>query len=831
MSHLVPITLGIRRTAHENRISMAPPKTIPGIENPILIDLVSGRATLGLARDTDVVSLDPVLLEKKSAPSVPTHPRSILPSRVAIVGNYLPRKCGIATFTTDLCDAIHAEYDATELLALPVNDTLEGYNYPARIRFELSQDELASYRQAADFLNFSNIDLVCLQHEYGIFGGSAGAHILELLRRLHMPVVTTLHTVLREPNADQRIVMEEIAALSDRLIVMSRQSSEILQEVFHVPLSKIDQIPHGIPNVAFTDPSFYKDGFGTEGKDVLLTFGLLSPNKGIENVIHALPSILSRHSNVVYMVSGVTHPHVLRRDGDKYRQSLQSLAKELGVESNVIFRNRFVSPQELVELIGAADIYITPYRHKGQVVSGTLAYALSAGKAIISTPYLHAIELLDDERGVLVPFDDPQAIADKTIELLDHPTSRDAMRKRAYLYTRDMVWNRVAQQYMKSFERVYNERLRSPRATFLARNTEKVLDRLPVLNLDHLYRMTDHTGIVEHAVFNVPNYPEGYSTDDNARALIVAILLEELGRGSPPGMLDLASRYLAFLWLAFDPVTKRFRNCLSYERQWQEREGSEDSHGRALWGLGTVLGRTKDAGLRGAAGRLFELAVPSAVEFRSPRACAFALLGLQEYLESFPGDRAALNAADALANRLLDSYRANRSVDWNWFEKGLAYSNARLPQALVRAGVRSANDAMVSAGLEALEWLSTVQRCETKGHFVPIGSHGFYSTKTEKARFDQQPVEACAAVSAFLQAYRATGKGRWRKEAWTAFNWFLGDNDLQIALYDPTTGGCRDGLHPDRANENQGAESTLSFLMALLEMRKLEETDITDCKS
>jgi glycosyltransferase involved in cell wall biosynthesis len=810
---------------------MAPPRTVPEMENSILIDLVSGRATFSLARDTETVSLDAVIVEKESVPSFPSHPRSILPSRVAIIGNYLPRKCGIATFTTDLCDALHAEYDATELLALPVNDTPEGYAYPARIRFELAQDELASYRQAADFLNFSNIDLVCVQHEYGIFGGPAGAHILELLRRLHMPVVTTLHTVLREPNADQRLVMEEIVTLSDRLIVMSRQSSEILQEVFHVSSSKIDLIPHGIPDVAFTDPSFYKDAFGTEGKEVLLTFGLLSPNKGIENVIQALPSILSRHSNVVYMVSGVTHPHVLRHEGDKYRQYLQKLAKDLGVESSVIFRNRFVSPQELVEMIGAADIYITPYKHRGQVVSGTLTYALSAGKAIISTPYLHAVELLDEERGILVPFDDPQAIADKTMELLDNATARHAMRKRAYLYTRDMVWDRVAQQYMGSFERVYNERLRNPRATFSAQNTEKALDRLPIVKLDHLYRMTDHTGIVEHAVFVVPNYPEGYSTDDNARALIVAILLEELGRGSPTGSLDLASRYLAFLWLAFDPVTKRFRNCLSYERQWQELEGSEDSHGRALWGLGTVLGRTKDAGLRGAAGRLFELAIPAAVEFRSPRACAFALLGLQEYLDSFPGDRAAVNAADALANRLLDSYKANSSANWQWFEKVLSYSNARLPQALLRAGVRNANDTMVSAALESLAWLANVQRCEIKGHFVPIGSHGFYSTKTEKARFDQQPIEACAAVSAFLQAYRATGKGRWRKEAWTAFNWFLGDNDLQIALYDPTTGGCRDGLHPDRANENQGAESTLSFLMALLEMRKLEETDITDSKS
>jgi glycosyltransferase involved in cell wall biosynthesis len=806
---------------------MSLPKTI-SLKGLATVDLLHDLTQVEAPRPQKVLDLEAIVVAEKFVPPRPTHPRPMLPSRVAVIGNYLPRKCGIATFTADLCDAIHAEYGATELLALPVNDIEEGYSYPARIRFELAQDDLASYRQAADFLNFSNIDLVCLQHEYGIFGGSAGAHILELLRRLKIPIVTTLHTVLREPNPDQRAVMEEIATLSDRLIVMSRQSAEILEEVFQVPPSKIDLIPHGIPDLPFTDPNFYKDGFGTEGKDVLLTFGLLSPNKGIENVIHALPSILSRHGNVVYMISGVTHPHVLRQEGEKYRSFLQNLSRELGVEASVIFRNRFVSPQELVELIGAADIYITPYKHKGQVVSGTLAYALSAGKAIISTPYLHAIELLDEERGILVPFDNPQAIAEKTIELLDNGTARHAMRKRAYLYARDMVWDRVAQQYMGSFERVYNERLRKPRATFPAQNTEKVLDRLPAVRLDHLHRMTDYTGILEHAVFNVPNYPEGYSTDDNARALIVTILLEEFGNGTTTGSLDLAPRYLAFLWLAFDPTSKRFRNCLSYERQWQESEGSEDSHGRALWALGTVLGRTKHAGLKGAAGRLFELAVPAAVEFKSPRAYAFALLGLQEYLESFPGDRAALNAADALANRLLDSYVTNSSVDWKWFEDVLAYSNARLPQALMRAGTRGANQAMVSAGLEALDWLARIQRCEIKGHFVPIGSHGFYSKKTEKARFDQQPIEAGAAVSAYLQAYRATGKDRWRKEAWTAFNWFLGDNDLQIALYDPSTGGCRDGLHPDRLNENQGAESTLSFLMALLEMRKLEEAVIKD---
>jgi len=392
---------------------MSLPKTIFQGKDSSLIEVLYTRAEIDFPSPQEIVSLDPVVQEEKTVPLWPIHPRPMLPSRVAIIGNYLPRRCGIATFTTDLCDAIHAEYGATELLALPVNDTPEGYSYPPRIRFELSQDELASYRQAADFLNFSNIDLVCLQHEYGIFGGPAGGHILELLRRLHMPVVTTLHTVLREPDPDQRAVMEEIAALSDRLIVMSRQSSEILQQVFCVPVSKIDLIPHGIPDLPFTDPTFYKDKFGTEGKDVLLTFGLLSPNKGVENVIQALPAILARHCNIVYMISGVTHPHILRREGDHYRSYLQKLAKDLGVEDNVIFRNRFVTPEELVELIGAADIYITPYKHKGQVVSGTLAYALSAGKAIISTPYLHAIELLDDERGALVPFDDPQAIAEK----------------------------------------------------------------------------------------------------------------------------------------------------------------------------------------------------------------------------------------------------------------------------------------------------------------------------------------------------------------------------------------------------------------------------------
>ena len=754
--------------------------------------------------------------------------RASLPSRIAVVGNYLPRQCGIATFTTDLCSAISAEYGSARLLALPVNDTDEGYDYPARVRWSLAQDDVRAYQEAAEFLNFNNIDMVCLQHEYGIFGGPAGSNIVHLLRGLKMPIVTTLHTVLREPNPDQMLVMKEIAELSDRLVVMSQLSSQILQEVFKVPGHKIDMVPHGVPDLPFLDPNFYKDRFGVEGKAVLLTFGLLSPNKGIENVIQALPQILSKHSNVAYIIAGATHPHILRREGDKYRASLQALAKEVGVESQVIFHNRFVSPEEMVEFIGAADIYITPYRHEAQVVSGTLAYALGAGKAIISTPYWHAIELLDDGRGALVPFQNPDAIAHKTIELLDTPAIRHAMRKRAYLFAREMVWKRVAQGYMESFVRVRSDRVNSPKVQFSARMTHKSLDQLPELNLNHLNQMTDDTGMLQHAIFTIPNRGEGYTTDDNARALILAVLLEPLERDRD-GKASLRSTttglYLSFVEHAFNPAKGRFKNFLRYDRRWNEPVGSEDSHGRALWGLGTVLGQSNDQGFRGSAGRLFEFSLPAVLEFSSPRAWAYTLLGIQEYLSSYPGDRDAQKIRSVLSRRLLEMYESIRRPDWKWFESVVAYGNARLPQALLLAGSACSDDRMISAGLESLDWLSQTQHCDVTRHFVPIGSQGFYHQNGAKARFDQQPLEAAGAVSACLQAYRVTGDSRWRNEAWSAFNWFLGDNDLQLPLYDSATGGCRDGLHPDRANENQGAESTLSFLMALLEMRSLQEPE------
>jgi len=743
--------------------------------------------------------------------------------RIAFVGNYLPRQCGIATFTTDLCEAIAHQYTGTTCIALPINDIEAGYAYPNRVRFELAEKDINSYLRASDFLNINDVDMVCLQFEYGIFGGKTGSHILALLRGLRMPIVTTLHTILENPNHDQRHVLEEVAALSDRLVVMSERGSEFLQKIYNVAPEKIDLIPHGIPDVPFVDPSFNKDLFGVEGKIVLLSFGLLSASKGIETVISALPDIVERFPDLVYIVVGATHPHVIQSEGETYRLSLQWLAQQKGVESNVIFYNRFVSLEELVEFISAADIYITPYLNEAQIVSGTLAYTLGAGKAVISTPYWYAQEMLSDGRGVLVPFRDPKALAEQVVKLLDNEADRHAMRKRAYMFGRKMIWSEVAKRYMESFKRARVERRHYIPPGFTAKALDKHPGELPPLKLDHLDRLTDYTGILQHALFTVPNYSHGYTTDDNARALLISVLLDKLGNRKSLG---LASRYLAFLGFAFNEQTKRFRNFMDYQRNWLESIGSDDSQGRTLWALGIVLNHSNAISLKNMSSWLFEQTLPTILLTTSPRAWAFALIGIDEYLQKFGGDRRVSHVRDELAGRLLTLYQNNSTEEWRWYEKSLSYCNAALPHALMICGKSIPNDEMTNAGLESLNWLAKLQRADA-GHFVPIGSNGFYQLGGERARFDQQPVEAQAMVSACLEAFRVTGDKSWNKEARRAFEWFLGRNDLNLSVYDPTTGGCRDGLHSDRLNENQGAESTLAFLQSLLELRLAEQTHLS----
>jgi glycosyltransferase involved in cell wall biosynthesis len=739
--------------------------------------------------------------------------------KVAFLGDYLPRKCGIATFTTDLRCAVATGFPGMQCLAVPVNDLAAGYDYPAEVRFEIAEQDLPSYLRAADFLNITDVDVVCVQHEFGIFGGPAGSHLLALLRELRMPIVTTLHTILREPNAEQRRVMCDLTRRSTRLAVMTERGREFLRDVYQVPEAKIDLIPHGIPDMPFADPNYFKDEFGVAGKQVLLTFGLLSPNKGIEFALRALPELIREFPNLVYIVLGQTHPNLLREEGEAYRLSLERLAKDLGVQRHVVFFNRFVELEELMRFIGAADIYLTPYLTESQITSGTLAYAFGNGNAVISTPYWHAVELLADGHGKVVPFRDAAAITGAVRELLHDEPLRHSMRKNAYKLGRDMVWSRVAQLYEKSFERARHDHSFVGRKSSPIKTLDEQPGQLPELKLDHLFRMSDSTGIFQHASFTVPNFAEGYCTDDNARALVLAVMLQKLGHGSPR-LGAQAATYAAFLNHAFDRQRGRFRNFMSFDRHWLEEVGSEDCQGHALWALGLCVSQAGQGSFQMLAAELFEQALPVAAEFSSPRAWAFTLIGIDEYLRRLSGDRRANHIREALTAKLMQRYSDAATDGWQWFEEVVSYSNAKLPHAMILSGHYMNNATMLELGLKSLRWLIKVQTTDA-GSFRPIGSNGFYRRGQEPALFDQQPIEAQATVSACIEAYHATGDLFWVAEARRAFEWFLGRNDLGLALYDSTTGGCRDGLHVDRVSQNQGAESTLAFLLALAEMQAL----------
>jgi len=745
-----------------------------------------------------------------------------VPDRIAFLGGFLPRLCGIATFTHDLCEAVAGAAPGSHCYAGAVNDRLDAYEYPPRVRLELDEKDLDSYRRAADFLNFDNAGVLCVQHEFGIYGGPAGSHLLALLKEVRMPVVTTLHTVLREPNAAQRKVMEGLVRHSDRLVVMAQKGAEILRETYGVPDAKVDLIPHGIPDLPFIDSSFYKAQLGVEGRMVLLTFGLLGPGKGIEHAIQALPAIVKRHPNVVYLVLGATHPHLVARDGESYRLGLERLAEACGVKDHVIFYNRFVSLEDLKEFIGATDIYLTPYLNEAQITSGTLAYVFGAGKAVVSTPYWHAQELLADGQGILVPFRDPQAIAEGVCTYLDEPVRLQQTREKAYRIGRGMIWPAVAERYLESFQRAGSDRKAAPRKAFAGWTLASRPYDLPPLRLNHIVRMSDGTGIFQHATFNVPNFHEGYCTDDNARALILCILLDELGGRPPEELLDRqATSYLAFLSAALNQETHRFRNFMSHGRQWLEEAGSEDSHARALWALGTCAGRSRNEGHQRLSAQLFERALPSVEAFSSPRAWAFSLLGIHEYLRRFTGHPQVLAACALHTERLVELWNSCATEEWPWFEPIASYDNARLCQALLLSGQWLPHPEALEIGLRSLAWLASLQKTQG-GHFRPIGSNGFCERGGARADFDQQPVEAQSMVAACLEAFRATQDAAWSKEAKRAFEWFLGRNDLGLPLYDSSSGGCSDGLHEDRVSENQGAESTLAFHLSLAEMNFAE---------
>jgi hypothetical protein len=583
-----------------------------------------------------------------------------------------------------------------------------------------------------------------------------------------------------------------------------------------VPESKIDLIPHGIPELPSARES--KDRLGLKGRPVILTFGLISSDKGIEYVIQALPEIVRRCPNAVYVVLGATHPHVRAEQGESYRLSLELLASELRVSENIIFHNRFVSDEELTEFLAAADICVTPYLQPDQITSGALAYAVGAGKAVISTPFRYATELLADKKGILVPWRDAKAIATAVIDLLGDDAKRKALGARAGVRGREMKWPAVAARYMESFGLASVQHSERTRNAFVAKTLAARPVGLPDANIAQLQLLTDDTGILQHARYNVPRYEDGYCLDDNARALLATTLLAEEGGADVATLRAMSARYLAFVSHAFDTTAGRFRNFMSFRREWTESLGSEDSQGRALWALGNVVGRSSRPGTASLAADLFHAALPAVNGMTSPRAWAYTLLGVDEYLRAFAGDRGVERQRGELSKRLLGLYQRTSAADWPWFEERVTYCNARLPQALIVSGARMANKKMLAAGLASLEWLVGIQH-NKEGNFAPIGSNGFFERGKTPAAFDQQPVEAGTVVSACLDAHRVTGDAAWSEHARIAFHWFLGQNDLHTPLYDAATGGCRDGLHADRANENQGAESTVSFLLALLDMR------------
>ena len=743
----------------------------------------------------------------------------LVPStRLVFIGNSLPRKCGIATFTSDLQQAVAKSRVHIETAIVAMTDHGGTYDYPRAVRLQINDEQIEEYERAADFLNAGRFQVVSLQHEFGIFGGEAGNHVMALLSRLTMPIVTTLHTVLAEPKPVQRSVLKKVIDVSSKIIVMAEKARGLLRTVYQVPADKIEIIPHGIPDTPFLEPDAAKAVLGFAGKAIILTFGLLSPNKGIEVMIDAMPSILKRRPDLIYVVLGATHPNLVRQEGESYREKLVARAHRLGVQDHVVFLNRFVDQATLLNFISMCDVYVTPYLNEAQMTSGTLAYSFGLGKAVVSTPYWHAQELLADGRGVLVPFGDAAAIGTEIAGLLTDDARRLAMRMHAYSSSRSMTWERTAERYLDVFDGV--RRGHPPKV--VARRIEGVhpveSPSAPPLQLGHFLSMCDDTGLLQHAICSVPDRSHGYCVDDNARALLVACALNAPGEQRLAE--TLTSRFAAFVQHAWNPAQKRFRNFMSFDRRWLEDSGSEDSHGRTLWALGECARSDANESRRQWAATLFAEALSATEHFSSPRAWAFALLGLDAYCISQPKNTYARELRHLLADRLMVLLTSVETNEWVWFEEGLSYDNARLPQALIVTGTAISAPGYVAAGLRSLRWLMTLQT-SGEGIFRPVGSEGFGGKRAPPSAFDQQPLEATAAVSACLAAWRADGDVEWKEHAALAFSWFLGTNDLSTPLVDVETGSCRDGLHPDRANENRGGESVVSYLLSLAEMRQL----------
>ncbi len=744
---------------------------------------------------------------------------------VTFLATYPPRKCGIGTFTHDLATGVSKCYgeelsDKGHVHIAALNDRLGGYDYGDEVSFEVHSSDMMDYRKVADYINLSDTKVVNVQHEFGIYGGDDGDYLLTFLDHIRKPVVSTLHTILREPSDHQREVLAKVCDKSTKTVVLANKGAQMLQEVYGVSPNQVTMIHHGAPDVPFLDTSYYKDDFEIEGRLLILTFGLLSPNKGIEIGIQAMEEVAEEFPEALYVVLGATHPHVKQERGEEYRLKLERMVKEKGLSENVAFHDMFVPLEKLTKYLVTADVYLTPYLSEEQISSGTLAYAVALGKAVVSAPYWYAKEILADGRGKLVPFEDPASTAEAIKDLLRNEPKRQQMRRAAYQFGRDMIWPEVASQYHETFRKSvadYKENVSVSLTRYV--DPSDALPDLPEVRLDHLKRLTDDVGIYQHASFTVPNRHYGYTTDDNARAAIVT--LEHWKLFGEESVLPFLPKYISFLQYAVDRNSGGVRNLLTFDRQWVTEDSQQDCHGRFIWAAGKLAGEGPNDQLCGLGTQLFQHVVELAKSFTSPRAKAFTILGIRNYLKRFDGDRNTRLIGSALGNELLDSFMDNATDEWVWLEDSVTYENARIPQALIAWGDHIDNADMVDWGLRSLLWLIQLQ-CNSEDNYLSlIGNDGWLQRGGAKADFDQQPVEISALIDACWNAYRVTEDDYYLDVIYTAFNWFLGKNDLGVNVYDFHSGGCRDGLHPSRVNENEGAESLLSWLLSLYKMYSL----------
>jgi glycosyltransferase involved in cell wall biosynthesis len=746
-------------------------------------------------------------------------PRNGAIKRITMIGNSLPRQCGIATYTTDIYRAFAARFPDIDMDIWAMNDRGNHYDYPVEVAGSIDADDPNSYRAAARDIIVSDPDLVWIQHEFGIFGGNAGDYILTLMDRLSCPIVATLHTILSRPDAAQRRVMDAFVARCQLLIVMAEEGRRLLIDVYGADPAKITVIPHGIPDRPFAPTAPMKAQLGFAGREVILTFGLLSPGKGIETMIEALPAIVREFPDTLYVVLGATHPHLVRTEGEAYRAKLVEQARSLGVVEHLHWVDSFVETDTLLDYLEAADVYATPYRNPSQITSGTLSYAVGLGKPVVSTPYVHARELLANDHGRLVDFDDSVGFARAIIGLLSDSEACADLRARTYALGRTMIWPRLAEASLDRFNAIPTKTVSQPQPI----KPVNIPERLPMTAID---RMTDATGMFQHSVFSVPDRAHGYCVDDNARALILACTDTALGSADRA---RLTSIYAAFVQHAWNPDTRRFRNFMGFDRQWLEAQGSDDSCGRTLWALAVAAVHAADPAIRQWATGLFETALSPVATSRSPRTRAFTMIAIGTMLTVRPGDARLSAMLAEFGDELLARLGDHRRADWCWFEPVLAYDNARIPESLLRAGVTLGRDDFTTAGLETLVWL-TEKQTAAEGHFRAVGSDNFSRPFSQQLHFDQQPLEAWAMVDACQAAHAASKDAAWLARAAQAYRWFLGDNDLGLAIGNAATGECFDGLMPTGVNRNQGAESVLAFHLATVGINQLlaQNSDAAD---